>query len=324
MTFKTRVWLCVPVGIASLLMLFYMIQPKNAGNRDIAMIISNTNNPFFQRVIDGADDTAQASDYNLKVVESENDPANELELMEMLVNEKYQVVLINPIDETLTQKAIAYAQAHNVKVITMDSNVSDLKVYAHIASNNLSGGEKAADYMIKSLHDQGNIAVVRGVTTTSSSQERYKGFVDRIKQSNLKIITIDNGNFTKLGGYHATKKIIKEHPSINGIFYENDTMAIGGVMAINDQKNIVIVGFDGINEVLSLINHNKIDATVEQNPYAIGEFATKYAINYLSSHKIPKDNSVLIPITLITKKEIERASYKSCYSPISFRLSAHN
>lgn len=313
---NTRLWLCIPVLIVSLLTIVYMLIPQYATNRDIGVIVSDASNPFFQRVLDGIKNTAKANAYNIKIIESHNDPENELKSMKTLVNKKYQIVLINPIDATLTKRAVSYAQNHNVKVITMDSKVNDLKVDAYIASNNLSGGKKAADYIIKTLHNKGDIAVIRGVTTASYSQERYQGFVDRIKQSNVKIIAIDNGNFSKLGGYHATKRIIQEYPNIKAIFYENDTMASGGAMAVNDNRNIVIVGFDGINEVLKLINQSRIDATVEQNPYAIGEFSTRYAIDYLSNDKKIKNNSVLVPVTLVTKKEIDSPNYKSCYRQI--------
>ena len=317
---NTRLWLCIPVLIVSMLTIFYMLIPQYATNRDIGVIVSDASNPFFQRVLDSIKNTAKANAYNVKIIESYNDPDNELKSMETLVNKKYQIVLINPIDATLTKRAVAYAQNHNVKVITMDSKVNDLKVYAHIASNNLSGGKKAADYIIKALHNKGDIAIIRGVITTSSSQERYQGFVDRIKQSNIKIISVDNGNFTKLGGYHATKRIMKEYPNVKAIFYENDTMASGGLMAVNDNHNVVIVGFDGINEVLKLINQNRIDATVEQNPYAIGEFSTRYAIDYLSNDKKIKNNSVLVPVALVTKKEIDSPNYKSCYRQTFFNI----
>lgn len=140
------------------------------------------------------------------------------------------------------------------RVVLIDQSLkTDEKVYSKsiiVNADNFNGAYKATKYLIDLGHT--DIAHVTGAEAQLSSEERLAGYKKALVDSNIRIQNkfIVKGNFTVDGGYKATKKLLlKTIPS--AIFFSNDSMAIGGMQAIeeaglNVPKDISIIGFDDI------------------------------------------------------------------------------
>ena len=90
----------------------------------IGFSVSTLNNPFFVTMKEGVE--AQANDIS--------------DLLESGVS----VLIINPVDSAAISTSVEAANAKNIPVITVDRSADKGKVVAHIASDNVKGGEMAA------------------------------------------------------------------------------------------------------------------------------------------------------------------------------------
>lgn len=80
----------------------------------------------------------------------------------------------------------------------------------------------------------------------------------------------------KLGG-KGTIVILQAHPDIDGVFAENDEMALGAIKALGDKagKSVQVVGFDGTPDGLKAVGAGTLYASVAQQPRVPVKVVTK-------------------------------------------------
>ncbi|PAF11501.1 sugar ABC transporter substrate-binding protein, partial [Shouchella clausii] len=65
--------------------------------------------------------------------------------------------------------------------------------------------------------------------------------------------------------------ILEKHPKIKGIMATNDELALIAFQVIEKHDlKMPIIGADGINEMIKLIEEGDLLGTVAQNPYDMG------------------------------------------------------
>ncbi len=313
---KTRYIIIIVATILFIIGSWHILTSK-ADDKTIGFITTDYHNPFFYEMLTGSVKQVMAKGYKIEIRESNNNPDQEFYLVRKMVSDGFKILLLNPIDNKLSNTAIDYAAKHNVKVIALDSQSNNSNVLANVLSDNALGGKLAAEYMIEKMGNKGNVVIIRGITTTSTSEDRYNGFMDTIKTSDINVIDTVRANFSETQSYYATIDLLSQHENINGIFVENDEMAIGAVMAIQEKYRkkrrspIVIVGFDGTSRGISAVKNNVMSATIKQEPYKIGQLGVDLAIDYLTGKEV--EPKILVPVYLITQKEAEKIKIDNRY-----------
>ena len=126
----------------------------------------------------------------------------------------------------------------------------DIPTISSVACNHRFGGELIADQIIKNNHQE--VGLIEGPTGSYVSNERCKGFKNKLKKSKKLKLYSQKGNFTYEGGYAATAKILT-NKKISAIFCADDTMAFGCLDYIKKNtkieipKDIEIFGYDDIS-----------------------------------------------------------------------------
>lgn len=244
--------------------------------------------------------------------------------------------LIKPIRELL--KKINAADIHSFPIITIDKYFHhriNKKVIPYVSSDWERGGELAAEHFYKFFGNKNTIIqILKG---KEGSIPRIQGFQKKILQINTtyfgnqcnshdlkcdirclencpyKIVISEELDFSRESARrYVEDKIteICEKYMINGIFSCNDEMALGArdaLMKITKKnlkyKDIRIVGFDGINEVMKILDEDNEDFLIGTIDVKIRE-QVKATINYLINKPINKDSKYLVPCVLKPKKNL--------------------
>lgn len=185
-------------SVGLMLMMLMMLMTSFIGcGRDnkpkIGMVLSTLNNPFFVNMKDGAEKEAEKLGYDLVVLDSQNDPAKERANVEDLIQLGVIALLINPTDSDAVVKTVEVANKSNIPVITLDRQANGGKITSHIASDNIKGGEMAADFdrqkglqvMENIIQANPNIQVV-----FAHNDEMALGAVKAIKASGINALVI--------------------------------------------------------------------------------------------------------------------------------------
>ncbi|WP_419726679.1 ribose ABC transporter substrate-binding protein RbsB [Terrisporobacter petrolearius] len=270
--------------------------------KKIGLIVSTLNNPFFVDLKSGIESEAKKLGYDVVVLDSQNDPAKEVSNMEDISVKDVDVVLLNPVDSDSAIASVMVANNLDLPVITVDRVSNGGKVVSHVASDNVEGGKMAAKYLVEKLGNKGNIVELEGIAGSSATRDRGDGFDNKVKNSNLQIITKQSADFDRTKGLSVMENIIQSKGNIDAVFAQNDEMALGALKALQDanMKDVLVVGFDATDDAVISVQKGDMAATIAQQPKLIGKTAVNLAHRFLSGEKV--ENFAPVELKLIAKK----------------------
>ncbi|MGW8426827.1 ribose ABC transporter substrate-binding protein RbsB [Peribacillus simplex] len=266
----------------------------------VGVSISTLNNPFFVSLKDGIEKEAKEKGMKVTVVDAQDDTAKQISGIEDLILQKVDVLLVNPTDSAAISSAVQSANEAGIPVITIDRSSDEGDIETFIASDNVAGGEMAAEYLVKELGDKAKVVELEGVSGASATRERGKGF-HNIADKQLDVLTSQTAEFDRTKGLNVMENILQGNKDIQAVFAHNDEMALGAIEAIKAAgKDIIVVGFDGNDDALKAVENGELKATIAQQPALIGEEAVNAAEKILKGDKV--DDTISVPLKLVTKE----------------------
>jgi len=271
--------------------------PAAGGAVTVGLSISTLNNPFFVSLRKGAEDEAKKEGVTLITVDAQNDPAKQQASVEDLIQKKVSVILINPTDSSAVANVVKEATDKGIKVISLDRSVNGAEVSSHIASDNKAGGKMAADFLVDKLGGKGNVVELQGIPGSSAANERGAGFDTEVDaKGGVKVVTRQPADFDRAKGLSVMENIIQSNKDIQGVFAQNDEMALGAVKALQAAglKNVAVVGFDATDDAIAAVKGGTMSATVQQQPELIGQYGVQTAKKLIDGQAVDK----FIPVNL--------------------------
>ncbi|MDM5309161.1 ribose ABC transporter substrate-binding protein RbsB [Peribacillus frigoritolerans] len=266
----------------------------------VGVSISTLNNPFFVSLKDGIEKEAKEKGMKVTVVDAQDDTAKQINGIEDLILQKVDVLLVNPTDSAAISSAVKDANDAGIPVITIDRSSDEGDIETFIASDNVAGGEMAAEYLVKELGEKAKVVELEGVSGASATRERGKGF-HNIADKQLEVLTSQTAEFDRTKGLNVMENILQGNKDIQAVFAHNDEMALGAIEAIKAAgKDIIVVGFDGNDDALKAVENGELKATIAQQPALIGEEAVNAAEKILKGDKV--DDTISVPLKLVTKE----------------------
>ena len=267
----------------------------------VGVSISTLNNPFFVSLEEGINNLAEENGTKIKSLDAQNDTAKQTNDVDDLIQQGVDILLIDPVDSSAITPAVESANAKGIPVITIDRSSESGKILALVASDNVEGGEMAAEYIKQISGENVETVQLEGVPGASASRERGKGFMN-IAEESLNVIDSQTANFDRAEGLTVMENMLQANPSIKAVFAQNDEMALGAIEAIKAaglSGSIQVVGFDGTEDGINSVKAGVLSATVAQQPEEMGRLALQAAFDHFAGITI--DEYIPSPLELITK-----------------------
>jgi erythritol transport system substrate-binding protein len=115
------------------------------------------------------------------------------------------------------------------------------------------------------------------------------------------MVARQSANWSQPEAYSKMETILQANPNIKGVISGNDTMAMGAyaALAAAGRKDVIVVGFDGSNDVRDSIKQGGIKATVLQPAYRQAQMAVEQADAFIKTGKAPAEEKQLMDCVLI-------------------------
>lgn len=268
-------------------------------NVKIGLSISTLNNPFFVSLRDAIVADAEEKGYEIIVVNAQDDAATEISGIEDLIQQNVDVLLINPTDSAAVSSAVQSANNAGIPVITIDRSADNGEVETLITSDNVAGGEMAADFILEQLGEGAKVAEIQGIAGASATRERGEGF-HHIADKQLDIVASQPADFDRTKGLTVMENTLQGKGDIQAVFAHNDEMALGAIEAIKAAgKDIVVIGFDGVEDALASVQAGELTATIAQQPNLMGQEAVSTVEKVLNGEEL--EEVIKVPLELKTK-----------------------
>lgn len=262
--------------------------------QSIGLSISTLNNPFFVTLADAAKAKAGENGVKITVADAQDDASKQASDVENLIQKGVDLIIINPVDSASVASAVESANAKNIPVITVDRSAEGGQVVAHIASDNVAGGELAGDYLMTLIEEGAEVAMLEGVAGSSAARDRGQGFLN-IVDGKVNLVASQAANFNRTEGLTVMENILQANPNVKAVFAQNDEMALGALEAISSAgKDVIVIGFDATDDAVAKVQAGDLAATVAQQPALIGEKAIEAAVKVLAGESVEAN----IPVDL--------------------------
>ncbi|WP_327655466.1 ABC transporter permease/substrate-binding protein [Streptomyces sp. NBC_00483] len=280
---------------------------SSGGKKDLklGMAVSTLNNPFFTEMRAGAQAEAKKQGVELTVTDAQNDASQQANQLQNFTSEGLSAVIVNPVDSDAVGPSVRTANKADIPVVAADRGVNKAKAATLVASDNVAGGKQAAKIMADKLGGKGKIAVLQGQAGTSASRERGAGFAAGIKNyPGIKVVAKQPADFDRTKGLDVMTNMLQSHPDVDGVFAENDEMALGAIKALGSKagKSVPVIGFDGTPDGFKAVKAGTLYASVAQQPRELGKMAVQNAIAAAKDKKI--SSAVKVPVKVVTAKNV--------------------
>jgi len=277
--------------------------PPPPAEKNLGLVLSTLNNPFFVTLRDGAQEEADTAGVELIVVDAQDDSAKMIAGIEDLISKKVSALLINPTDSDAVVPAIQKANDAGIPVFTVDRGANGGTIVSHIASDNVAGGKMAAEFLCEAIGGQGNVVELQGIAGSSAARDRGQGFNEYMSAncSGAPIVAQQTANFNRDEGLTVFENILQAQPEIAAVFAHNDEMVLGAIQAAEaaGRSGIVFVGFDAIDDAVQAVKDGKLAATVAQQPALMGQLGVETAIKYLDGEEV--ESYIPVDLSLVTE-----------------------
>jgi len=199
----------------------------------------------------------------------------------------------------------------NIPYNYIDSNIAEQNQLAYFGTNSFDSGVIGAKILLNTIGKNANILVTRlihsGDQNSNQCINREAGFnsylntvgyTGKVHYVDLKIGS-SVFNFSVLDAFFEKKKNIK------GIIVFNSTChKLANYIKIRDIHNLIVVGYDVIEENAKALREGYITALIAQRPQLQGYNGIKSLCEYLILKKRPQKENFM-PIDILMKENVD-------------------
>lgn len=310
-------------GIATILLILVIYSLStytgSAGADSVVSVILipkviDEDNDFWGAITEGAKLVAQERNIDLTIMatDTETDVEGQNRIIEEAIQKKPNAIVLAP---SAYEETVPYArkiQEAGIKLVIIDSKLSENLGAAFVATDNVEGGRKMSEYVKDKLDADSVIGIVGHVKGTSTAVEREQGIREGLGQyeSQIADVVFCDSSYSK--AFQVTYDMIQAHPDMNFIFGLNEYSAVGAARAVKAmglEHQITMVGFDSSLEEVEMLEAGVFDAIVVQRPMNMGYLGVSMAYQISLSTEMPQDidsGSVLITSDTIYTEENQK------------------
>ncbi|OIJ17487.1 hypothetical protein BKP37_03055 [Anaerobacillus alkalilacustris] len=220
--------------------------------------------------------------------EAEED--NQENLLKNILKENPDLLIVSPLNSEIVPILDKFYE-NNIPVLLLDTDDPWENKTAYIGTNNIELGRIGGMLLASQLQPGNEVALISGDINHPISGDRIKGAKISLEAVGVNIVTkaVDLPNYS---GHvkEVMEEILEEHPNIKGVFADTDIKALGVYEAIEEfNLNVLVIGADGINKMIELIEEGHLSGTVAQNPYDMGYISVEMAKKVLSGETVERN-----------------------------------
>ena len=263
-----------PSGIARAL--------KLRETRTLGLVVTDITNPFYPQVVRAVEAAAHARGYGIVLANGGDDPARELEHLDLLVERRVDGIVIA--SSRMTPRHAERLRAAAVPVVLVNDTVTGSGLPT-VTTAHRHGARMAGEHLIRLGHRL--IGHIGAPSAHPAASQRRQGVRDALRAGGLPELLVGIGDGGVAGGASAAEALIAA--GVTGMVAYNDLTAIGALRAlrragIGVPEEVSVVGFDDID--LAAWTDPPL-TTIRQPIDELGRWAVEHLANVLSGDDEP-------------------------------------
>ncbi len=252
----------------------------------------------------------------------EDDREQQVQVVEGFLSQGVSGLVLAPLDEHALVRPVEEARRAGIPTVVIDSGLASKEIVSFVATDNVKGGELAADRMGELLGGKGTVLLLRYQEGSASTTEREVGFLNRLKEKFPGITLISSDQYagpTRDTGKRASENLLNRYGNqIQGVFCVNESSTHGMLLALQDvgkAGKISFIGFDASQTFVDAIEGGQMHGLVVQNPLNMGYLGVLRMVDHLQGR--PVEARIDTGVWMITKENLkEPATAELLHPPV--------
>nr|WP_319474009.1 D-ribose ABC transporter substrate-binding protein [uncultured Sphaerochaeta sp.] len=290
--------------------LFAQGQKEAVKSNLIVIITPSHDNPFFKTEALVAEETAKSLGYETLVLSHDDDANKQDQHFDTAIASNAAAIICDNAGADATIGAVRKAKEAGVPSFLIDREINETGLaVSQIVSNNYQGALLGGEKFVELMGESGKYVELVGKESDTNAGIRSKGYHEIIDQyPGLKMVARQSANWSQTEAFEKMESILQANPDIKGVISGNDTMAMGAMAALNaaGMGDVIVVGFDGSNDVRDSILAGDIKATVLQTAAINAIMAVEQADKYIKTGSTGLPEKQLTDCILIDESNAAR------------------
>ena len=293
----------------------------------IAVVPKGTTHPFWKSVNAGA--MKAAADYKAQGIDAdliwkgplrEDDREQQIQVVEGFISQGVNGIVLAPLDNKALVRPVEEAKRAGIPTVIIDSGLDSDQITSFAATDNLKGGNMAAERLGQLLGGKGKVIMLRYLEGSASTTDREEGFLEvmRSKFPEVELLSTDQyAGATRDSAKRTAENLLQRYgDEVTAVFASNEPATTGMLLALQDRGlagKITFVGFDSSPQFVEAMKNNQMQGIVVQNPFAIGELGVKAMIDSLLGKAVERrvDSGVM----MITPENMNSSEAQKLLNP---------
>ncbi len=272
----------------------------------IGVSLLNLSSEFIVMLHQAMEDQARQLGVRLIVSDAQRNAERQVQQIESFIAQRVHAIVLNPCEVEASSPAVEKALAAGIPIVNVNSETRSSPT-AFVGSRDEESARIAMEYIARRLEGQGNVVMIHGFMGQAAQIKRDQGAREVLaRYPALKLLAEQTADWDRAKAMALMENWIQAHgANIHAVFAQNDEMAMGALIALDQSRlkdRIVIVGIDAIADALQAVQQGRLDATVFQDARAQGGAAVQTALQIVRHQ--PFEPSVFIPFRLITRNSV--------------------
>jgi fructose transport system substrate-binding protein len=296
----------------------------------VGLITKTNNNPFFVKMMQGAEARAKELGVKLQSFAGKYDGDNDSQVaaIESLMSANAKGILITPSDTKAIVPTVKKARDAGILVIALDTPLDPIDAAdATFATDNFKAGELIGQWAAKTLGDKAKDAKVAFIDalehqpTVDAARDQgfMKGFgIDPVDpkrygdESDPRIVGHEWGKGAEEGGRSGMENLLQKDSTLSVVYTINEPTAAGAheaLKAAGREKDVLMTSVDGGCPGVQNVKAGVIGATSMQYPLLMASMGVEAVAEFAKSGKKPQATPGLdffnTGVTLVTDKPVD-------------------
>jgi ribose transport system substrate-binding protein len=268
----------------------------------LGLVLPDLNSPFFEGMVAGAQEAADAHEVDLVVSVSDDDVDTELANVQALIEQPVDAIIFRPIDPELSVPAYQAAYEAGVPVVllgelTLDPE-ADQEAPVMITGDDMDGGKLAAETMCTDLEQTGSVLELVGAPDAVTA-DRNTGFEDYMTEScaGITVMPFETADMDADALKAALVDAFRASPP-DGVFaYDSaTTQAALEASIISRAKGLTFIGY-GVNEdTLAAVKLYQLRAVITPSPWLLGGSGVETSLALLNGEDVMSSVDVALSV----------------------------
>lgn len=270
----------------------------------LGVALPDLTNPYFPSLVRGIQDEARRSGYTAILVETDWQPGNERQAVDILRRQSVDGAIL--VDVTLSELLTSTLVNAQIPVTLIGRGVERQDI-AQILVNNYKGATEAMQWIFKRGHRK--VGFIAGQENAASARQRLRAYLDcmgleAIQANDIKNhpeLPIASADYTFEKGREAAEMLLARYPDLTCIFAVNDLSALGALsylaaQGISVPEQVAVVGFDDI--LMASLVHPPL-TTMHQPVYDMGVTGARLLIERIEHPESEAKRLVVDPVLIV-------------------------